>query len=384
MPTITDLAIRKGVSTSPDPDTAVRELFEAIGAPADGLVVFFCAASYDLDRLGPALARHFGGTTTIGCTTAGEISPLGYLDGTLTGVSLEGPDFRVAAGRLDDLANFEFHRGHELVATLRRELGRGASQADSTNTFGLLLVDGLSMREEAVVSALFQKLGSIPLFGGSAGDGLAFRRTRVYHEGRFHADAAVFALVQPGSPFEVFRTQHFVPSDKKMVVTKADVSRRVVTEVNGEPAGREYAQMVGLEVDKLTPLIFATHPVVVRIGGQHYVRSIQKVNEDESLTFFCAIEEGLVLTVAQGVDLVQDLEGTFGNLAARLGPPRLVLGCDCVLRNLEMTRSDLKGRVGAILAANNVIGFSTYGEQFNAMHVNQTFTGVAIGSRGAR
>jgi hypothetical protein len=29
----------------------------------------------------------------------------------------------------------------------------------------------------------------------------------------------------------------------------------------------------------------------------------------------------------------------------------------------------------------NVAGFHTYGEQFNAMHLNQTFTGVAIGHR---
>ena len=28
---------------------------------------------------------------------------------------------------------------------------------------------------------------------------------------------------------------------------------------------------------------------------------------------------------------------------------------------------------------NNVVGFGTFGEQFQAMHVNQTFTGVAIG-----
>jgi hypothetical protein len=31
------------------------------------------------------------------------------------------------------------------------------------------------------------------------------------------------------------------------------------------------------------------------------------------------------------------------------------------------------------LAANNVIGFSTYGEQFRSMHLNQTFSGVAFG-----
>jgi len=27
----------------------------------------------------------------------------------------------------------------------------------------------------------------------------------------------------------------------------------------------------------------------------------------------------------------------------------------------------------------NVIGFSTYGEQINGLHLNHTFTGVAIG-----
>ncbi|GJD58178.1 hypothetical protein IFDJLNFL_4094 [Methylobacterium dankookense] len=27
----------------------------------------------------------------------------------------------------------------------------------------------------------------------------------------------------------------------------------------------------------------------------------------------------------------------------------------------------------------NVVGFETYGEQYRAMHLNQTFTGIAIG-----
>jgi hypothetical protein len=49
------------------------------------------------------------------------------------------------------------------------------------------------------------------------------------------------------------------------------------------------------------------------------------------------------------------------------------------LRRLETEREGIKDQIGAIFAANNVIGFATYGEQFNAMHVNQTFTGIAIG-----
>ena len=37
------------------------------------------------------------------------------------------------------------------------------------------------------------------------------------------------------------------------------------------------------------------------------------------------------------------------------------------------------GTFGELLAENQVVGFTTYGEQFNGMHVNQTFTGVALG-----
>jgi hypothetical protein len=166
-----------------------------------------------------------------------------------------------------------------------------------------------------------------------------------------------------------------------MVVTEADPSCRVVTEINGEPAGQEYARMVGLDVDKLTPFIFATYPVVVRVGGTYYVRSMQKVNEDESLTFFCAIDRGIVLTVALGVDPVENLEEAFCGVRSRIGTPQLTIGCDCILRRLELDQRGIKEQVGRIFADNNVVGFSTYGEQFNAIHVNQTFTAVAIGSR---
>jgi len=164
-------------------------------------------------------------------------------------------------------------------------------------------------------------------------------------------------------------------------VTGAEPARRIVTEINGEPAAREYARMVGLAVDKLTPMIFAAHPVVVRVGGQNYVRSIQKVNDDESLSFFCAIDEGIVLTVAEGGDIVGNLEDAFAKIERELGPPALVLGCDCILRSIEIGQRGVRERIGAIFAANNVVGFATYGEQYNAMHVNQTFTGVAISAR---
>ncbi len=376
------LSIRKGASASKDPVEAARELHAAIAQPDIGLAIFYCSADYDLAILGAELASLFGSVNLIGCTTAAEISSLGYLTGSITGVSIASRDLRVVTRRVDDLDAFQLAAGELTARSAVAELAALGRAPEGSNTFGFLLIDGLSNREEAVVSSLARAIGGIQLFGGSAGDGIRFGRTFVYHEGRFREGAAVFTLVQTSLPFVVFKTQHFVSGSEKMVVTGADPGHRVVSEINGEPAGREYARMVGLEVDELTPMIFSTYPVVVQIGGTYYVRSIQKVNADESLTFFCAIDEGVVLTVAQGVDLVENLSRAFEQIRAQLGPPSLVLGCDCVLRHLEIEQRHLNEEVARIMTDNNVVGFATYGEQFNAMHVNQTFTGVAIG--GAR
>lgn len=276
---------------------------------------------------------------------------------------------------------FEFGQAETLVRDMNASLKIKGLRPAAGNALGFLLIDGLSVKEEAVVSALARSLGDLQLVGGSAGDGLRFTETAVYHEGRFHSDCAVFSLICTSHPFQVFKTEHFVGSEKKMVVTGADCKRRIVTEINGNPAAREYAHLVGLEVKELSPMIFATLPVVVRVGGEYYVRSIQKVNADESLTFFCAIDEGIVLTVARGVDILDNLDALFQKVRANIGKPQLVLGCDCILRNLELQQKGIKKQAGRLFIENNVIGFSTYGEQFNAMHVNQTFTGVAFGEK---
>ena len=214
-----------------------------------------------------------------------------------------------------------------------------------------MLIDGMSIREEPVAHALQYALGKIPLFGGSAGDDLKFAKTYVYSDGRFHSDSAALILINTSLPFRIFKTQHFVSTDERLVVTEADPARRIVKEINGLPAAAEYARLVGVDVHELNSMSFAASPVVVMIDGTDYVRSIQKANADGSLTFYCAIEEGLVLRVAHGVDLVNNLEQTFDKIRAEIGPPQLVFGCDCILRNLEISQNGLKDRVGEIFHA---------------------------------
>jgi len=375
----------RGGSRASDPWAAIAELHGLIGGPDIAFAVIFCSPQYDIDAIASAVHDNFGDTPVFGCTTAGEIAPFGYIDGGICGVGFPRKEFVATSALFNDLANFE------LSATIQRTRAAAAERdriataafpgpAVPPKGFALLLIDGLSIREEQLVSAVANTLVDTPLVGGSAGDDMNFRRTWILYDGRFVTNAAVLLLVATRRRFSVFKTEHFLHTNRKMVVTGANPAKRVVTEINAEPAALEYARMVGLEGQPLTPTIFAAHPVLVRVGGQYHVRAIQKLNANNSLTFFCAIDEGLVLTVAKSVDVVQDLINLFTRIKSELGEPDLIIGCDCVLRNIEIEQRQLKQVVSELFVRNGVVGFCTYGEQFNSMHVNQTFTGIAIGT----
>ena len=377
---------RKGFSAASDPAEAIRELVDRIGQPAMALVVFFASPSYDRARLAEAIAAQLPGIEVIGCTTAGEITSEGYRENTITAVSFGRDDYKASIRLIPDLDRFRMEHGNEVVQDLFADLGMAPLTVRSIphQTFGMLLIDGLSRQEEVVVSSISRFLDPVPLFGGSAGDGLDFGVTWVFAHGAFHTNAAVLALIETSCAFSVFKFDHFRPTDKKMVVTEADPVRRLVMEINAERAAPAYAKMVGLDEHELGPMTFAAYPVVVRVGGEYHVRSIQKVEDDGSLRFYCGIDEGLVLTVADGDDIARNLDAALTGLAAELGSIDLILGFDCILRRLEAEQKQKSLDVSQVLKRHGVVGFSTYGEQYRSMHVNQTFTGVAIGKARRR
>lgn len=375
----TQHSIRTGHSLAQDPHTAVKEFHAAVSQPDMELILFFCSSHYDLDVLAKEINSFFPNQQVIGCTTAGEIGPSGYTEHTLSGVSFSADGFIIAAGCIEDLKTINNEKGQTFVNNLLQQL-EARTLANAENTFAFLLVDGLSLREEPTVRILQNALGEISLVGGSAGDDLSFKKTWVFAEGAFRTDCAALVLINTTYTFKLFKAQHFVCGNEKLVVTQADSDQRVVNEINGYPAVEEYARIVNTQVEKLNPNQFSATPFVIRINGDDYVRSIQKANPDGSLTFYCAIDNGLVFMAAHGIDLIKNLKQTFNEIQSSIGTPQLILACDCILRNLEIQGKGLKNQVEKIFQENHVVGFSTYGEQFKGIHINQTITGVAIGS----
>ncbi|MGI9418562.1 MAG: FIST N-terminal domain-containing protein [Geminicoccaceae bacterium] len=379
MPAATGLA--SGFTDLPRGEDAAAELKRQLAQPGLELVLVFCSPEYRDTGFAPAVQAAFGDVPVIGCTTSGEVTPEGYRNNGIAALSFAAPDFHAEIGRFPGIQNIDIARCSEEAGKRLAALDAKTPGEDGYENLGLVLIDALSRREEALMSCLDAALGRIPLFGASAGDGLRFEETSVLADGTFESDGAVLALLRTNRPFKVFRSQHFVASDVKMVVTDADPEKRIVKEINAEPAVEEYARITGVGVDELTPMHFATHPLVVRLGGAEYVRSIQKANPDGSLSFYCAIDEGLVLTLAEGRDMISGLEQLFVEIEDEIGEPEAVLAFDCVLRRLELEHMQQLQRIPPIFARHNVTGFSTFGEQFASMHVNQTFTGLAIGAR---
>jgi hypothetical protein len=375
--------IKRAQTLAEDERVAVHEFHAGVTQADMVLVVFFCSSAYRLELLAEEMRQVFSGVQVVGCTTAGEIGPAGYRDHSLSGASFSAAGFDAVSGGIRHLQHFETASAQALAQGLLQRLESHEQQAGDVHTFALLLTDGLSIREEPLTRSLQGALGNIAMLGGSAGDGASFGRSHVFFDGHFQTDSAVLTLISTRLPFKLFMTQHFVATDERLVVTEADTALRIVREINGRPAAQEYARMLGVEVNALTPGHFAASPMVVLINGTHYVRAIQKVNPDNSLTFFCAIDCGLVLRVGKGMDLLHNLEQAFERIHADIGQPQVVITCDCVLRKLEIFQGQLEGRVNEVFQQNNAIGFSTYGEQFHGVHVNQTLVGVAIGSDAA-
>ncbi len=343
-------------------------------------IIWFSNTQHSAAQIVSIMSEQNPNVKFCGCSTAGEVTPDGMQDHGFITILLPARYFRVQTLILQNVASL----GMETIA--RRTADARVKFTDSLGTdsdkhqlFALNLIDGLSYSEETVTVAIDRGLDGIPLIGGSAGDDLQFESTWQISNAQVCNSAAVLTLIHCTLPCQVYTNNNFVPTQHKLVVTEADPDRRLVSELNAEPAAVAYANAIGMEPQNLDAGSFASYSVIVRFGGQHYCRSIQQLNGDQSLTFFCAIDNGLVLTMARSEGMVASSRQAIEELEESIGPIDILFGFDCIYRKLDAQNRQTTHRIANLYREKHFVGFNTYGEQFNSMHINQTFTGVAIG-----
>lgn len=366
--------IDTAVSYETDATAAVNDIAAQLVPASACFLLAFVPDGLVLDDVAAALNSQFAGLPMFGCTTAGQITPQGYETDALLVLSFPKAHFRCATHLVSPLKPLSIKQVASDVRKLSAQFQRTAHWSRLALTFS----DGLSKQEDMLVAALQSGLEEMPVFGGSAGNGLNFKETSVFHMGRFHTDAAVIILLETDLEFAGLGFDHFLPTGEQMVVTEALPEERLALEINGSPAAEEYARLVGVQVDELSPQVFAENPVLVRNHELYHVRAIQGVQDGGALSFLSAIDMGLLLTLGRGQEILRTLHEEL-DVKSSLGKlPDFILGFDCFLRKLEIDQKDLTGSASEILREHRVLGFNTYGEQHCGVHVNQTFVGVAF------
>ena len=249
--------IRVVASTLGTGDAIAAARAELAGGVYQHIIVFF-SIEHDPQILLDALKRNFADTPVSGCSTSGEVGPLGMMQGGIVLIAFPESGFRVLSEIIPEIDKAGVERASEIARRLRIQMIGGTSRSSQEHVFALVLADGLSNTEEALTAALHWSLDDIELVGGSAGDGLAFQNTVLIHRGNLVRRGAILFVIETSSPFRVFKTQNFEPTPIKLVVTAADTENRIVYELNAEPAAREYAAAIGLLPDDLGPFSLAS------------------------------------------------------------------------------------------------------------------------------
>jgi hypothetical protein len=365
-----------GIATSRAHDLydAVREVSAGVDPAKTSFVLAFVPGGQDMTLVADTLKSYMGGVPVFGCSSAGQITERGYESDALLLMIFPKRHFRCSAMLIEPLVPL-------FTTQIAAEAQRHASRFHRTagwKRLGLIFADGLAKQEDLLVSTLETVLEDLPIFGGSAGDLLRFEQTHVLHDGAAHCNAALLLIIETDLPFASIGFDHFLPGDTQIVITRADPEARMVFEINGAPAAAEYARLVGCDVADLSPQIFAENPLLVNFNGHHYVRAISGADAHGALSFLAAIDDGLIMTLGQGKEILWTLQTGLDIRDASNSRPDFILGFDCVLRRLEIEQKQLGIKASDILKRERVFGFNTYGEQYCGVHMNQTFVGVAF------
>ena len=356
--------------------------------PPPRLLLYFASPRYDRQSLAEAVKEAHPDTLTVGCTTMGEVGIKGFRGGSVSALALGGEGFDAAGALLEGLSSMKFAKTTGMIRDVCAAIGTSPLEAAVSNHFGITLTDGLSGMEEVLMASLGFEAVGLPIVGGSAGDDFAMKETTVYFEGRAATDAAAFVLCRCPTPFHVFRANHYLATNKRVVVTEAQPDRRRIRELDGYPAVTRYAELLGvteedLRADPRRVLAKAACNLAFFVNGTPYMRSVMTVDGDD-LLMGGAIETGVVMTLMRAGDLLESTRETMRGIRTALaGDVGGLVLFDCGGRLYEARAAGIEAQVADAMVISPAAGFHTYGEQFGCLQVNHTLTGVAL-SRGDR
>ena len=189
-------------------------------------------------------------------------------------------------------------------------------------------------------------------------------------------------FIKPNLDFYIQKENIFTSTGITLKITKADAEKRIVYEINHEPATRAYAKALGISEQQL-PQYFMTNPLGRRFNEEILIASPFRVEANGALAFYCQVFQDAVVELLEPKDPVTTLQKTLSEFTSQFDTLEGVLACNCILRKLQFQEQRLFPALNNQLSQlPNLSGFSSYGEQLNKSLINQTLLLIGFGKRG--
>ena len=290
------------------------------------------------------------------CSTAGEYGTEGYRNGIISGFEYELSDAEVVEILYPPIKS---------VSKLKESYKK---VQNNKNAFALLLCDGLTGMEESIITTFYFVDDNFKIIGGSAGDNLKFKETFIFIGSKRVHSAVIFFDMKTRT--SIIKENIYVPSNKRLLVTEADVINRTVKKFNNIPASTKYAEILNVNESDLTDC-FMNNPLGKIYKDEIFIASPMKVNTDKSITFYCQLIPNTFVEVLKPVDPVVEIKNTIRSMPFK---PTFVFAVHCILRSLKFEQDNTWKSIDKELISfcSNISGFVSYGEQFYKNHANQT------------
>ncbi|WP_163995932.1 FIST signal transduction protein [Pyxidicoccus caerfyrddinensis] len=375
-------------SAQQDPVAVAEELVSQLFGPTPKLVTLFASRERDQHALNRAVRERLPkGTRLVGATTAGELDNRGIHSGSVVMGALSG-DFEVGLGLGLGLSMDALAAGRQAMRRACQELGVRQEDLDPRRYVGVVMDDGYRYKKEELLLGLLERNQGLVLVGGGASDhepDPAKQSALLHVDGEVVTDAAWIALLHTQAPWAAMRSHWYVPTGELLRITRVDETHTRALEIDGQPAARRYAELLGVGVDELEfgkPRGFSLRPTALKVGREYFLRSPWKPLEDGSILFANLLEEDTELELMRLGDLVDSTRRFFTEeVPRRVSRPQAALLFHCGARmGMAHSLGLAPALADTLRYAPPAVGSNVHFEIYSGFHINTTLTALVLGA----
>jgi hypothetical protein len=367
-------------------EEAAEDLCQQLGSVSPKLLTLFASRDRDHAALNRAVRARLPGVRLIGSTTGGEIDREGIHRGTAVLGALSG-DFEVGIGLGKNLGQSPVEAGEAAITRACEELGARADAIASKRYVALVIDDAFRYKKEELLLGVMAKNQGLVAVGGGASDHETdpSKQSSLLHvDGEVVTDAAIVTLFKTDAPWGALRSHWYHPTGRTLRLTKVDVATNRAIEIDGKPAAKRYAEMLGVGVDDLEfgkPNGFAVMPTALRVGREYFIRAPWKPLDDGSILFANMLEEGCELELVKMGDPVGDTKRFFETeVPHRVTNAQAAILFHCSGRYWYAQSTDAVGGLSrTFAAAPPCVGLNVHFEIYCGFHINTTLTSLIFG-----